>query len=85
MGGLLILILDIDLVKPPHQEIDRLIHFHLDPMDPSAPSDSCEMSHDVHKSLETIFKNNREWAVEKGRADPAFFEKLADGQAPNYL
>ncbi|KAJ5897885.1 carbonic anhydrase [Penicillium tannophilum] len=54
-------------------------------MDPAAPADSCETSHDVHKSLETIFKNNREWALEKARADPVFFEKLADGQAPNYL
>ncbi|KAJ5945822.1 carbonic anhydrase [Penicillium verhagenii] len=53
-------------------------------MAPTAPSDAGEKPFDAHKSLETIFKNNRDWAHEKGR-DPIFFEKLADGQAPNYL
>ncbi|KAJ6102563.1 carbonic anhydrase [Penicillium sp. IBT 16267x] len=54
-------------------------------MDPAAPSDSGDLPHDVHKSLEAIFKKNRDWAHEKSRADPVFFEKLADGQSPNYL
>ncbi|KAJ5246850.1 carbonic anhydrase family protein [Penicillium chermesinum] len=43
-------------------------------------SDSSDMEHYF-----SIFKNNKEWALSKRKADPAFFEKLASGQAPNYL
>lgn len=43
-------------------------------------SDNSEMEHYFK-----IFKNNKEWALSKRDADPAFFEKLASGQAPNYL
>lgn len=32
-----------------------------------------------------LFKNNKEWALSKREADPAFFDKLASGQSPNYL
>ncbi|KAJ5654025.1 carbonic anhydrase [Penicillium lividum] len=53
-------------------------------MNPAEFSDAGKMPHDAHKSLDTIFKNNRAWALEKSR-DPTFFEKLADGQSPDYL
>ncbi|KAJ5110366.1 Carbonic anhydrase [Penicillium alfredii] len=39
----------------------------------------------LQQSLEHIFKNNKQWALSKKGADPAFFEKLAAGQSPNYL
>lgn len=39
----------------------------------------------LKQSLETLFKNNREWALSKRGTDPAFFDKLADGQEPDYL
>ncbi|KAJ5202101.1 carbonic anhydrase [Penicillium cinerascens] len=39
----------------------------------------------LKQSLETLFKNNREWALSKRSTDPAFFDKLADGQEPDYL
>ncbi|KAJ5580263.1 carbonic anhydrase [Penicillium hispanicum] len=32
-----------------------------------------------------IFANNKKWAQAKKHADPTFFAKLADGQAPDYL
>lgn len=36
-------------------------------------------------SLEAIFKSNRAWASSKTTTDPAFFEKLAAEQTPDYL
>ncbi|KAJ5976526.1 Carbonic anhydrase [Penicillium waksmanii] len=37
------------------------------------------------QSLEHIFKNNKKWVLSKKCADPAFFDKLAAGQSPDYL
>jgi carbonic anhydrase len=37
------------------------------------------------QSLEHIFKNNKKWVLSKKGADPAFFDKLAAGQSPDYL
>jgi carbonic anhydrase len=36
-------------------------------------------------SLSHLFDNNREWAAERTRRDPEFFERLSRQQAPEYL
>lgn len=36
-------------------------------------------------NFETIFENNKRWVAEKLETDPAYFEKLASGQKPEYL
>jgi carbonic anhydrase len=36
-------------------------------------------------SFEKIFENNRLWVAEKLNKDPEYFEKLAKGQAPEFL
>ncbi|KAJ5338910.1 Carbonic anhydrase [Penicillium brevicompactum] len=36
-------------------------------------------------TLDHIFENNKKWVDLKSKADPAFFDKLAAGQKPNYL
>lgn len=35
--------------------------------------------------LTQLFENNRAWAADMTRQDPAFFRRLADQQAPDYL
>ena len=37
------------------------------------------------RALENLFSNNRAWAEEMTRQDPAFFARLAQQQAPRYL
>lgn len=37
------------------------------------------------KSYEAIFKNNEKWIAERLGTDPDFFNKLAEGQSPEYL
>ena len=37
------------------------------------------------KDLQSLFEANRAWAAESCRADPKFFERLKDQQAPRYL
>src|SRR5437762_45775 len=37
------------------------------------------------RTLEDLFKNNREWAERMRRQDPDFFEKLSRQQSPAYL
>jgi carbonic anhydrase len=39
----------------------------------------------IVSSLEGLFDNNREWADSIKTSDPAFFEKLAAQQSPEYL
>lgn len=39
----------------------------------------------MSKSYETIFENNKKWIASKLEKDENFFEKLAAGQAPDYL
>ncbi|PLN86853.1 carbonic anhydrase [Aspergillus taichungensis] len=39
----------------------------------------------LQQSHERIFENNRKWVASKTDADPAFFDKLAAGQQPDYL
>jgi len=43
------------------------------------------MSRYLQQSHERIFENNRKWVASKKEADPAFFDKLAAGQTPEYL
>src|SRR5689334_22882437 len=37
------------------------------------------------RSLSHLFDNNRDWAAEMTRQDPAFFSRLSGQQAPQYL
>lgn len=37
------------------------------------------------KSLDALFESNRRWAAGRTAADPAFFSRLADQQAPRFL
>lgn len=37
------------------------------------------------KALPQLFENNRKWAEKLVREDPAFFERLAEQQTPEYL
>src|SRR5262245_66624583 len=37
------------------------------------------------RTLDELFRNNREWAEKIRRQDPEFFEKLARQQSPEYL
>ncbi|GAA4443782.1 carbonate dehydratase [Ravibacter arvi] len=37
------------------------------------------------KSLKDLFLNNKKWVANKLEQDPTYFEKLAKGQAPNFL
>lgn len=39
----------------------------------------------MKKQLETLLRNNREWADAIRREDPGFFERLSQQQAPQYL
>lgn len=39
----------------------------------------------LKQSHDKIFENNRKWAEMKKSADPAYFERLASGQTPEYL
>lgn len=53
-------------------------------MDPDAPKPSVSRQF-LEQSHARIFENNRKWVAGKTDADPAFFEKLAAGQTPEYL
>ena len=37
------------------------------------------------KTLEQLFKNNRQWAEKRIKQDPDFFKRLVNQQAPKYL
>ncbi len=37
------------------------------------------------KTLSTLFENNRQWASRMSQADPLFFSRLSQQQAPDYL
>ncbi len=43
------------------------------------------MNDQTQRGLEGLFDNNRAWAAEVKASDPAFFEKLAGQQSPEYL
>lgn len=43
------------------------------------------MSQQTPPSIKTIFENNQKWVSTKKDEDPAFFDKLAAGQTPDYL
>lgn len=36
-------------------------------------------------TLETLLERNKEWAADHKKSDPAYFEKLAETQTPEYL
>lgn len=37
------------------------------------------------KTTDRLFENNRNWAAERCAADPGFFQRLAEGQKPEFL
>ena len=39
----------------------------------------------MEKSYQRLIENNKTWVAEQLQLDPAFFEKLANGQTPEYL
>jgi carbonic anhydrase len=39
----------------------------------------------MEKSYKILFENNKKWVKKQTDSDPDFFNKLADGQAPQYL
>ncbi|MES2691387.1 MAG: carbonic anhydrase [Bacteroidota bacterium] len=39
----------------------------------------------MQQSYQKLFENNRKYVQEKLSIDPKYFEKMAEGQAPNYL
>ncbi|RJE25281.1 carbonic anhydrase [Aspergillus sclerotialis] len=51
----------------------------------SQSSDQQTVRRYLQQSHERIFENNRKWVASKKEADPAFFDKLASGQSPEYL
>ncbi|KZZ98992.1 carbonic anhydrase 2 [Moelleriella libera RCEF 2490] len=50
-----------------------------------SPPSSDEVSKYLRQSHDRLFENNRAWAANKATTDPAYFTKLAAGQAPEYL
>ena len=44
-----------------------------------------DISRYLKQSHEGVFARNREWAAAQRERDPAFFDKLSAGQAPEYL
>ncbi|OAA54555.1 beta class carbonic anhydrase [Niveomyces insectorum RCEF 264] len=50
---------------------------------PAMASD--DVSKYLQQSHDRVFEQNRAWAAEQRQRDPAFFEKLAAGQSPEYL
>ena len=43
-------------------------------------------NHDPSMSgIQTILENNRQWVASKNAEDPAYFHRMASGQAPRYL
>ncbi|KAJ5023687.1 carbonic anhydrase [Bipolaris maydis] len=47
--------------------------------------DSKEVRKYLQQSHDRIFENNKKWADEMKKKNPAFFEKMSAGQAPEYL
>ncbi|KAI9172553.1 carbonic anhydrase 2 [Paramyrothecium foliicola] len=44
-----------------------------------------DVSKYLKQSHDRLFDNNRAWAADKAKKDPAFFAALAEGQNPEYL
>lgn len=52
---------------------------------PLTPEDEKEFSIWDAPDMEHIFRNNRKWVKDSLKEDPLFFERLKDGQQPEYL
>lgn len=44
-----------------------------------------DLQEDMRKSYERLFINNQKWVDDKTENDPHYFERLAEGQTPQYL
>jgi carbonic anhydrase len=49
------------------------------------PATPKEVKRYLQQSHDRIFENNKKWATEQKAKHPEFFEKLAQGQSPDYL
>jgi hypothetical protein len=49
------------------------------------PATPVEVKKYLQQSHDRIFENNKKWATEQKAKHPEFFEKLAQGQSPDYL
>ena len=49
------------------------------------PSTAKEVKKYLQQSHDRIFENNKKWAAEQKAKHPEFFEKLTQGQNPDYL
>jgi carbonic anhydrase len=49
------------------------------------PSTPKEVKKYLQQSHDRIFENNKKWAAEQKAKHPEFFEKLTQGQSPDYL
>jgi hypothetical protein len=49
------------------------------------PSTVKEVKKYLQQSHDRIFENNKKWAAEQKAKHPEFFEKLTQGQSPDYL
>jgi len=63
-----------------HTSVYRLGH-----LTPRNSLPTADMSNQTPQSIDAIFENNKKWVSSKKNDDPAFFEKLAAGQTPDYL
>ncbi|OYU97428.1 MAG: sulfate permease [Bacteroidetes bacterium B1(2017)] len=44
-----------------------------------------EINEQIEKSYKKLFENNRNWVEKRIKADPEYFQKLTNGQKPEYL
>lgn len=44
-----------------------------------------EVNEQIEKSYKKLFENNRNWVEKRIKADPEYFQKLTNGQKPEYL
>ncbi len=49
------------------------------------PSTPNEVRKYLQQSHDRIFENNKKWAADQKAKHPEFFDKLAQGQSPDYL
>lgn len=59
--------------------------YRLGQLTPRNSLPTADMGNQAPQSIDSIFENNKKWVSSKKNEDPAFFDKLAAGQTPDYL
>lgn len=72
-------------LHPPHARSSSTFWNLLGKMSGEPPSNPKEVRKYLQQSHDRIFESNRKWASEQKAKHPEFFEKLAQGQSPDYL